>query len=310
MILKPLTHKRHMKVQRIAKLTGHKASIFTVIQGKSLNHFLSGAGDGWVIEWDMRNMEQAKVLAKIGSNIFSAQLIPERNLLVVGNMHGGVHWVDLQEKDNTNNILHHTRGVFDIRYFKGHIYTAGGQGKFTKWNIETQLPIETIQLTQERLRSIDFSEKRNEILIGASDNAMYLLDADTFQVKKQEFEAHENSVFVAKYSPDQKYIFSGGRDAQLRVWDIETLREVSTQAAHWFTINDLVFHPNGKWFATASRDKTIKIWDTTTFKLLKVIEVIKLGGHVNSVNKLYWSSHENWLISCSDDRTVMVWEIL
>ncbi len=298
-----------MKVQRIAKLTGHKASIFTVFAGKSDNQFLSGAGDGWVIEWDLNNLDKAKVLAKIEANIFSALLVEEKQVLVLGNMYGGVHWINLLEKSNTKNILHHSRGVFDIQYFNNHLYTAGGQGRFTKWNVDAQAPLETIELTQERLRSIDYSPTRNEILIGASDNSIYTLDATTLKVKHQEKEAHENSVFVAKYAPNGQYIVSGGRDAQLRVWEIDGFREINCQPAHWYTINDLVFHPKGHWFATASRDKTIKIWDMNTFKLLKVIDVQKFGGHINSVNKLYWSSHNDWLISCSDDRTVMVWEV-
>ena len=136
-----------------------------------------------------------------------------------------------------------------------------------------------------------------------------ILAPESAPEKAAEKEAHENSVFVAKYSPSGQYIVSGGRDAQLRVWEIEEFREVNCQPAHWYTINDLVFHPKGHWLATASRDKTIKIWDTNTFQLLKVIDVQKFGGHINSVNKLHWSSHNDWLISCSDDRTIMVWAV-
>ncbi|MCK6695880.1 MAG: hypothetical protein L6Q97_27735, partial [Thermoanaerobaculia bacterium] len=120
--------------------------------------------------------------------------------------------------------------------------------------------------------------------------------------------AHANSVFVVAYTPNHRYLLSGGRDAMLRVWDLENnLTLVSEQPAHWFTVNHLVFSPDGQFFATASRDKTIKIWDTETFQLLRVLETIRDGGHINSVNRLLWTP--DYLISASDDRSVILWAV-
>jgi WD40 repeat protein len=89
----------------------------------------------------------------------------------------------------------------------------------------------------------------------------------------------------------------------------ENFKNIKSQPAHLFTINNIAFHPTEPIFATASRDKMIKIWDLNNYKLLKVIDVIKFGGHINSVNKLLWSTFNNLLISVSDDRTVIVWKI-
>ncbi len=155
-----------------------------------------------------------------------------------------------------------------------------------------------------------YSSKRNELAIGASDHAIYLLDATTLEVKEQVQKAHDNSVFTVQYTPDQQRLISGGRDAHLKVWDLQpqpTL--ISDQSAHWFTINHIAIHPKEAIFATASRDKTFKIWDLNDFSLLKVIDKTKYDGHNHSVNRLFWSAYNDYLISCSDDRTMIVWEI-
>ena len=82
-----------------------------------------------------------------------------------------------------------------------------------------------------------------------------------FSIKNTIESAHGNSVFALSYSPDEKYLWSGGRDALLKIWDLEkNCEQIFSEPAHWFTINAIVFSPDGKFAATASRDKTIKIW--------------------------------------------------
>jgi WD40 repeat protein len=56
-------------------------------------------------------------------------------------------------------------------------------------------------------------------------------------------------------------------------------------------------------------DKTLKIWDASEFKLLKVIDFARHGGHKNSVNKLYWSDYQDLLVSASDDKKISVWKL-
>ena len=298
-----------LTIQQVARLTGHRASIYTLVQGNSPHELLSGAGDGWVVQWDLEDTEQAKVLAKVEGNIFSLLYVPEKQLLLAGNMYGGLLWISLDEGRDLRNIAHHKNGIYDIQYINKHIYTAGGDGKLTKWQPDTMRPVETFALSNESLRSVTYNEVRQEWAVGASDHAIYLLDND-LQIKNSITKAHDNSVFCVCYSPDGKYLLSGGRDAHLKVWDVERDFElVSSQPAHWFTLNDIAYHPEGHLFATASRDKTIKIWAADTFKLLKVIDTARHGCHINSVNKLLWTRHENQLISCSDDRTIMVWYV-
>ena len=295
--------------QQTARLTGHRASIYTLVQGASPREFLSGAGDGLVVRWDLEDSDKAQVLAKVEGNIFSLLYVPKKQLLLAGNMYGGLHWISLQEGRDLKNIAHHKNGIFDIQYVDEYIYTAGGDGKLTKWQAEAMRPIETFALSHESLRSCAYNEARQEWAIAASDRAIYLLDSN-LQIKKTITKAHDNSVFCVRYSPDGKYLLSGGRDAHLKVWDAaHDFELISSQPAHWFTLNDIAYHPEGHIFATASRDKTIKIWAADTFKLLKVIDTARHGCHVNSVNKLLWTSHKNQLISCSDDRTIMGWEV-
>lgn len=297
-------------VTKKIQLTGHGASVFALTKGLDERHFLSGAGDGWVVEWNLDNPDPGRLIAKIEGQVFSLHSPKGAQILVAGDMNGGVHFIDLEYPERTKNIAHHQKGVFDFVQNGDWIFSAGGEGKLTKWSLAERRSVESLHLTNRSLRCLDFCESRNEIAVGASDFAIYLLDADTLEIKKSIPTAHDNSVFAVRFSPDDKYLLSGGRDAHLKVWDLDNnLACISSQPAHMYAINSIVFSPDGRFFATASRDRTIKIWDATTFELLKVLDTVRDGCHVNSVNNLLWLPHQNSLISCSDDRTIIIWEV-
>lgn len=299
-----------LRITKKAQLTGHKASIFALSPGKAAPYFLSGGGEGWIVEWNLEDPELGKLIAKAESNIYALQYFAEKELIVAGNMHGGVHWIDLLNPDNNKNIQHHKKGVYGFKKVDNDLISLGGEGMLTKWSIDERRTLDSLHLTNQSLRAIDYNPDRNELAIGASDHHIYLLDADTWQVKQIIRNAHANSVFAIRYAPNAPYLWSGGRDAHLKVWHLDKdYKTMFNEPAHWFTINSLAFQPDGNLLATGSRDKTIKIWDCNTFQLLKVLEPGRDGGHINSVNALYWSNYNNYLISCSDDRSLIIWQV-
>ncbi|MFN0216628.1 MAG: WD40 repeat domain-containing protein [Saprospiraceae bacterium] len=297
-----------LTVEKIHTCTGHNAAIYALAPGHSDRHFLTAGGDGWVVEWALDDPETGKLVASVETQVFSLCTLPDRNLLLAGNMHGGLHWVDRQSPDLTRNVQHHKKGVYALEPTGQWLFSAGGDGYLTRWDIARGNSIESLQLSHKALRAIAFSEKRNEIAIGASDQSIYLLEATTLALKRVLKNAHTPSVFTLAYAPDGKHLLSAGRDAMLRVWDLDNdCTLISEQPAHLYTVNHLVFSPDGLLFATASRDRTVKIWDAHRFELLKVLDTLRLGGHTRSVNRLLWLP--DCLVSCGDDRTAMIWKI-
>lgn len=299
----------NIKAFKVAALAGHAGAVYTLLQDPETDRiFYSGSGDGKVIRWDLSDPAQGVVIAMVKANIFSMLILPGRQKMLLGQMQGGIHVLDLKEKKEVRHLTYHQGGVFDIQFDSAgkRVLAAGGDGVLSVWNSEFSL-LKAVQVSQKSIRQIARSSSKNIVAAGCSDNTAYVLDAGDFHVRYR-LPDHRNSVFSACFSPDGKYLLTGSRDAYLRVWDAAHDFHLKEQIpAHLFTINCIVYSPDGRYFATASRDKTIKIWSAADFQLLKVIDREKLEGHVNSVNKLIWSGIH--LISCSDDRSVMVWRI-
>lgn len=231
-------------------------------------------------------------------------------MLVVGHNYEGIHFLDWQNKKEVGSLQLTKAAIFDIQSFGQHLLVATGEGSLIKVDITNLSVIGLAQLSEKSARTMDINKARGEVAVGYSDFSIRIFDLDDLKVK-HEWQAHTNSVFTVRYTPDGKFLISGSRDARLKVWDAEAgYLKAAEVAAHLYAINHLDFSPNGKHFVTCSMDKSIKVWDAEQLKLLKVIDRSRHAGHGTSVNKVLWTTYQNQLLSASDDRTISVWNLI
>jgi WD40 repeat protein len=174
--------------------------------------------------------------------------------------------------------------------------------------LDTLSLIKIKKLSEQKVRNIDFNYVTSEIAVALGDCTILVFDLYTLEVKT-DFIAHQLAANVVRYSPDGKFLLTGGRDAHLNIWQTDSYELIKSIPAHNWAIYDIVFNPDTTLFATASRDKTIKIWDAKTYQLLHRITKENNEAHTHSVNKLLWSTYNNYLVSVGDDKVVMVREI-
>lgn len=115
-----------MKFKKSAQLTGHNAGIYALCWGFEDDHFFSAGGDGWIVRWDFNNPDLGKLMAKVDVQIFSMCLLKREKTIVVGNMNGGVHWINMDSPDDTKGVQAHEKGVFDIVAHGDYVFTVGG----------------------------------------------------------------------------------------------------------------------------------------------------------------------------------------
>jgi WD40 repeat protein len=294
-------------VTKLQSFSGHRDSVYALQPSKDTHYFFSGAGDGMVVLWDSQNPDQGDLIAKLPNSVYALHYHSPSNLLLAGHNYDGIHVLEWENKKEIGSLHLTESAIFDIQSLNEKIYVASGDGMVTCVDLETLSVTEKVKQSEKNARTMAIHASRGELAVGYSDHFIRVFDLETLALK-QEWPAHLNSVFTVRYSPDGNFLFSGSRDARLKVWDVRAgYLQVTEIVAHMYAINHLDFSPDGKHFVTCSMDKSIKVWDLEELKLLKVIDKARHAGHGTSVNKLLWTP--KLLLSASDDRSVSAWNI-
>lgn len=290
--------------------TGHKGPIYSLTPGRD-GKFLSGSGDGSVVEWNSSGPDEGELMVTVSKAVFSLRLLVDKRTLLIGNEAGGLHVIDLEKKQEVHLFEVHQKGIFDITELgDGKVACTGGDGTLSIWNItpDPDAPLtlyRQIPIADEKLRQMALSPDGEMLAMACGDGTVRVVDTGIFN-ELHTLERHTNGATCLAYHPTKPVLISGGKDGHLRFWHCgDNYRALYVVPAHSGTIYSIAFNADGDQCATASRDKTVKLWDPNSFDPTERLERTN-GGHSHSVNSALWLG--NKLITGSDDRTIRVWE--
>jgi WD40 repeat protein/tRNA A-37 threonylcarbamoyl transferase component Bud32 len=115
---------------------------------------------------------------------------------------------------------------------------------------------------------------------------------------------HSNSVRSVAFSRDSRTLASGSWDNTIKLWDVQTQREIVTITGHSNGVLSVAFSPDGRTLASGSWDNIIKLWDVQTQR-----QIATLTGHSSFVQSLAFSPDGRTLASGSCDKMIKLWDV-
>ena len=117
-------------------------------------------------------------------------------------------------------------------------------------------------------------------------------------------EGHSEWIRGVAVSRDGRRAVSASDDKTLRVWDLETGRELRTLQGHSEPVSGVAVSSDGRRAVSASEDKTLKVWDLETGRELRTLQ-----GHSAWVTGVAVSPDGRRAVSASVDKTLKVWDL-
>ncbi|KFX88832.1 hypothetical protein O988_08875 [Pseudogymnoascus sp. VKM F-3808] len=110
------------------------------------------------------------------------------------------------------------------------------------------------------------------------------------------FRGHTNGVMCLQF--DDSILATGSYDTTIKIWDIETGKELRTLRGHTSGIRSLQFDDTK--LISGSLDRTLKVWNWRTGECMSTYQ-----GHTGGIMSLHFDG--NLLASGSMDKSVKIW---
>ena len=130
------------------------------------------------------------------------------------------------------------------------------------------------------------------------------------------FQEHTAAVLSVAWSPDGRYLASGGSDQTALVWDAGNGKVICSYRGHTNAIRSVAWSPDGRYLASGSTDGSVQVWEALTGR-----PILGYRGHqrwfkLGAVQAVAWlptnealpSLPRYSIASASLDGTVQLWD--
>ena len=270
--------------------------------GSQDERLLSGTGKFEIIIWNINEVKPFKRLKGHNNKILNVTFDRTGKLLASSDTKGEIRIWSLDSMKQINLIdvsecINRVRFTSDSKFIIAeHTYSK----KVTIWDINTSELITTLPINNQiggmdispdgsqislscynqiqvwslisknkissfDNKSVGFEIKYNnngrKLSVGTSEGDINILDSKSLKLLNI-LKGHFKPVLTVAFSKDEKYLISGSSDQMVKLWDLNTSKELKSLInIHLGTINSVVFSPIKNVFATAGEDKLIKLWE-------------------------------------------------
>lgn len=329
--------------QRVLLSNGAKTEIWDVPSGQKIGHFdapdfirtlafspdglqvLSSCNNGSVQLWDLQTRALVQTFQAHTDVVHSLAFSPDGGRVLSGSRDTMVRLWDKATGKQVQIFKGHTRGVANGVYGVAfspdgrRVASAGDDRTVRLWDIETGQELKRFTHAAGA-RDVAFSPDGNRLFSRSFDKTLRVWDvASGAEIRRYVGWKGEN---WCGNSPDGRRAISGSGD-DVRIWDLETERELGRCQGHTDYLHSAAFSGDGRYLLSVSlgTDMTVRVWRLPEGMPVRTEwlppptakgvagEIYIFKGHAGAVWRAVVSPDGQRMLTASDDHTMRLWDI-
>jgi WD40 repeat protein len=208
---------------------------------------------------------------------------PLGKLLLTGCDDGTASLWDVGTGEEVHLLKGHSAKVTSVAFSPdGMTVLTGSEDKSARlWNVATGEQLHVFSGHTDKVNAVAFSPDGRSILTGSKDGTARVWDLATGW-QTLELHASPNAETESSYvepafasvafSPNGRWIATGGNDGKARLWDAKTGAQIRVYSGHKEDVTGVVFYPGRDVLLTVSYyDKNAKLWNIRTGEVLGTV---------------------------------------
>jgi WD40 repeat protein/serine/threonine protein kinase len=260
------------------------------------------------------------------------------------------HYLWKRCHDERRTLSGHKGAVYHTEFSAdGRILVSCGQdGTVRFWDVTTGRLLRTIDTSAGEVNWAAFTQD-GRTLATVHDDGVLLLWAGTDWGERTALTTHKGDVIFAAFVAEGRRVVTAGRtDGFIRIWDVESRREIKSQRVSDDYLEGVAVSPDGQSLAIAANGRRVNLWKLDDLSKLSssliddygfygvafssdgsrlavgsshhVVELWEPGvgerrvmgpgdGHRSAVQSVALLPGDHTIVSASDDMTVKLWDV-
>ena len=295
----------NLEGKMLKALLGHNRMINSVDFSPDGTMLISASDDSTAILWNVETGDSIRVLRKHTYDVNDAKFSPDgTKILTASRDQTAILWS--VEGDSLKTLRGHSNTLLDVSFSKdgNYVATAGRDSIAIVWNLNTGRELTRLRHF-DSVYGVEFSPKSIKSLATcSSDEIIRLWNINMPTEPKKQYKGHAGLVVNIEFSPSGDTLASSSWDNTVRLWDVETERNVRTYVGHKDIVLGLAYSSDGNYLLSGGRDNVARLWNLRLKRNIKNFE-----PHTERVQSVALSPNGKLALSGSWDDQVILWDI-